>query len=110
VLPRRAGLDYALGEASAGTIGLRCPAHRLILALAAEVGPLATTSANRHGEPSPPTATEVAAVLGEGVALVVDGGPCAARPSTVVDATGPHWRVLREGAVMLADVEAAARG
>jgi tRNA threonylcarbamoyl adenosine modification protein (Sua5/YciO/YrdC/YwlC family) len=109
VLPRRPGLDYALGGGSAATIGLRCPDHPLILALAAEVGPLATTSANRHREPTPATAAEVAAVLGAGVGMVLDGGPCTAPPSTVVDATGPHWRVLREGVVTLADIEAAAR-
>ncbi len=108
VLPRRPGLTYALGAGSA-TIGVRCPDQPLLRALAAEVGPLATTSANLHGEPTPPTAAGVAAVFGRGLALVLDGGPCGAPPSTVVDATGPRWRVLREGDVTLADVEAAAR-
>ena len=108
VLPRRPGLAYELGGGSAESIGLRCPDHPLILALAADVGPIATTSANRHREPTPPTARAAAAALGDGVGLVVDGGPCTAPPSTVVDATGPHWRVLREGSVTLADVESAA--
>jgi tRNA threonylcarbamoyl adenosine modification protein (Sua5/YciO/YrdC/YwlC family) len=107
VLPRRPGPDLALGE-PATTVGVRCPDHALVRALAAEVGPLATSSANRHGEPTPATAAEAAAALGPGVALVVDGGPCAGAPSTVVDATGEGWRVLREGTVRLADVEAAA--
>jgi L-threonylcarbamoyladenylate synthase len=128
VLPRRPGLGYALGEPAA-TIGVRCPDHTLVRALAAEVGPLATTSANRHGEPTPPTAAEAAATFGAGVGLVLDGGPCTGAPSTVVEATGEaprratdgatgtaatgggargSWRLLREGALSLADVEAAA--
>jgi L-threonylcarbamoyladenylate synthase len=107
VLPRRSGLDYALGAGSA-TIGVRCPDRPLLQALAAEVGPLATTSANLHGEPTPPTAAGVAGVFGDGLALVLDGGPCGTPPSTVVDATRGRWRVLREGSVTLAEVEAAA--
>lgn len=107
VLPRRPGLGYELGE-PAGTIGVRCPDHALLRALTAETGPLATTSANHHGRPTPETAAEVAALFPSGLDLVLDGGPCAGRPSTVVDATGPAWRVLRAGALSLADVEAAA--
>lgn len=107
VLPRRPGLDLALGS-PATTIGVRCPDHPLVRALAGEVGPLATTSANRHGEPTPATAGAAAAGFGDGVALVVDGGRCAGAPSTVVDATSAGWRILREGTVRLGDVEAAA--
>jgi tRNA threonylcarbamoyl adenosine modification protein (Sua5/YciO/YrdC/YwlC family) len=108
VLPRRPGLDYALGEPDT-TVGVRCPDHPLVRTLAAEVGPLATTSANRHGHPTPATAAEVVADLGaDGLALVLDGGPCAGAPSTVVDATTPDWRVLREGGLSLADLRAAA--
>jgi L-threonylcarbamoyladenylate synthase len=108
VLPRRPGLAYALGEPAA-TVGVRCPDHALVRALAAEVGPIATTSANRHGEPTPTTAAGVAEVLGPGVAVVLDGGPCAGTPSSVVDATGPAWRLLRAGALTLEDVTGAAR-
>ena len=108
VLRRRPGLGYALGEPR-DTIGVRCPDHDLVRAIAGDVGPIATTSANHHGEPTPPTAEEVAATFGDGVALVIDGGPCAAPPSTVVDATGAAWKVLRQGDVPLAAVERAAR-
>jgi L-threonylcarbamoyladenylate synthase len=107
VLRRRPGLGYALGKPAA-TIGVRCPAEPLVLAVAAAVGPLATSSANRHGEPTPPTAAGVAEHFGEDVAVVVDGGVRTAPPSTVVEATGPEWRVLREGGLTLADLSAAA--
>ncbi|HEX5366448.1 MAG TPA: L-threonylcarbamoyladenylate synthase [Acidimicrobiales bacterium] len=107
VLPRRPGLRYALGEPAA-TIGVRCPDHPLVRAVAAATGPLATTSANRHGRPTPAAAPAVAVALGPGPALVVDGGPCAGTPSTVVDLTGSRWSAVREGALSLAAVQAAA--
>ncbi|MEJ7583875.1 MAG: L-threonylcarbamoyladenylate synthase [Acidimicrobiales bacterium] len=80
------------------TIGLRCPDHGLLLDLLARVGPLATTSANRHGQPTPVTAAAAAAALSGPVAMVLDGGRCAGQPSTVVDCTVTPWRVLRAGA------------
>jgi L-threonylcarbamoyladenylate synthase len=89
----------ALGDDDT-TIGVRCPAHPFVRALAAAVGPIATTSANRHGEPSPTTALEAAASLTGPVALVVDGGPSGTVASTVIDAScPPDWTVLRHGAV-----------
>jgi L-threonylcarbamoyladenylate synthase len=107
VLPRRAGLDLQLGEPES-TIGVRVPDHALVRAVAREVGPVAATSANRHGEPTPATAAEVSAALGPGVALVIDGGPLVDRASTVVDATQRPWRVLREGPIAAVDILATA--
>lgn len=98
VLHRRAGLGYALGE-PADTIGVRCPDDALIQAITREVGPIAATSANRHGEPTPATAAEVAAVFGDGVGLVVDGGPAGGIASTVVDCTTDPPRLLRVGSL-----------
>src|SRR5690606_2550621 len=81
------------------TIGVRCPDHAFVRALAAEVGPIATTSANRTGEPTPVDAVAAAAALVGSVDLVVDGGPAGTGASTVVDASGDRWTILREGAV-----------
>ena len=103
VLRRREGLAWDLGE-PAGTVGVRVPDHDLVRALAAEVGPLATTSANRHGQPTPPTAREAARALVAEPDLVVDGGPCPGTASTVVDATGDSPVVLREGPLTLDDL------
>jgi L-threonylcarbamoyladenylate synthase len=104
VLPRSAAArPLALGG-SPDTIGLRCPASDLVRSLAARVGPVATTSANRHGEPTPTTAPEAAAALVGPVGLVVDGGPAGTVASTVVDVTVRPWRVLRVGAVSEADL------
>ena len=108
VLPRRPEVDADLGDEDA-TIGVRCPAHPVPLAVCREIGPVATTSANRHGEPPVTNAAAVAATL-HGVAIVLDAGECAGAASTVVDATGETPRLLREGAVPWREIEAAARG
>jgi L-threonylcarbamoyladenylate synthase len=106
VLPRRPDLNADLGEDDA-TVGVRCPAHPVPLAVCAATGPIATTSANRHGLPTFTDAREVQAEFGEGVEVVLDGGRCAGAPSTVADCTGEEPRLLREGRLPWADVLAA---
>lgn len=107
VLPRRAGLVADLGSDDA-TIGVRCPAHPVPLALCGRAGPLATTSANRHGQPEMTTAGEVASAFETSVPLVLDAGPCRGAPSTVVDCTGESPRCLRPGGVSWEEVVAVA--
>ena len=100
VFPRAAHLRHIDLGGDPTTIGLRCPDHRLVRHVCAEVGPLATTSANRHKEPTPPDAEGVAAALGDAVALVLDGGPCEGAPSTVVAMLGgDRVELLREGRI-----------
>jgi tRNA threonylcarbamoyl adenosine modification protein (Sua5/YciO/YrdC/YwlC family) len=81
------------------TVGLRCPDHDFVRALARRVGPLPTTSANKHGEPTARAAADAAASLVRPPALVVDGGACGDLASTVVDCTAAGVVVVREGAV-----------
>lgn len=107
VLPRRSDLRADLGTDEA-TVGVRCPAHPVPLALCRAQGPIATTSANLHGEPTLTTAAEVDTVFGDALAVILDSGPCAGAPSTVVDCTGEEPRLLREGRLPWADVLAAA--
>jgi tRNA threonylcarbamoyl adenosine modification protein (Sua5/YciO/YrdC/YwlC family) len=109
VLPRKEGLGADLGGGGA-TIGMRCPDHPVALALCRSFGPVAATSANRHGQTPAATAAEVDAELGEGVSLILDGGRCAGNPSTVVDCTGEMPRLLREGCISWPEVLAAAEG
>jgi tRNA threonylcarbamoyl adenosine modification protein (Sua5/YciO/YrdC/YwlC family) len=107
VVRRAPGLALHLGE-PAGTIGVRVPDHDFVRALAAAVGPIATTSANHHGEATPPTAMAAAASLLGDVALVVDGGPLDGVASTVIDATTTPWTVLRKGPLPAAEILASA--
>jgi tRNA A37 threonylcarbamoyladenosine synthetase subunit TsaC/SUA5/YrdC len=78
-------------------VGLRVPDHSVPRDLCRAVGPLASTSANRHGEPPLTTAAAVGSL--DGVAVVIDGGDCDGAPSTVVDCTTVEVRLLRRGAI-----------
>lgn len=101
VVERRPGVILELGGTT-DRIGLRCPAHPVPLELCRQAGPLAATSANRHGEPDMASAPEVAETF-PGL-LVLDGGECRGVASTVVDATGEEPVLLRAGAVPWEDV------
>ena len=108
VVARRAGLGWRLGG-DEETVGLRCPASGPTRRLCELVGPLATTSANRHGAPPATSAAAVRRAFGPGL-LVVDGGGGAGMPSTVVDVSGDEPVLVREGGVAWADVLAALEG
>ncbi len=84
-----------------GTIGLRVPAHRLVLeVLRLMTGPLVLSSANRSGEPDAVTADEVVNALQDQVGLVLDDGRSQfAQPSSVVQVDGGKMKVLRAGVV-----------
>ena len=102
ILHARAHVPRAL-TAGTDTVGVRLPSHPVARALvrAARL-PITAPSANPHGGPSPRTAAEVLAGLGERVDLVLDGGPTTGgAPSTVLDVTGKAPRVVRAGAVTL---------
>ena len=100
VVPRRPELVDRLELGGDGsTVGLRCPDHAVVRELSRRVGPIATTSANRHGEATPSTAKGAVAALSGPVAAVIDGGVLDGVPSTVIDCTSEPWRLLREGAV-----------
>ena len=92
----------------APTIGVRVPDHPTPRALAAVLGPLPTTSANRSGNADARNAQEIAERLGESLALVLDGGPVRGGPaSTVVDCTLEWPSILREGAIPAEAIAAA---
>ncbi len=90
------------------SVGLRMPAHPVALALIAAAGvPLAAPSANRFTELSPTTAAHVERVLGERVAMILDGGACTVGiESTVVSVTGGRPVLLRPGMITAAQIEA----
>ena len=81
------------------TIAVRCPDNDLVRRIANDLGPLAATSANIHGEDTPENATEIADML-PNVDLIVDGGPLKdGLASTLVDLTQPVPQILREGPI-----------
>jgi L-threonylcarbamoyladenylate synthase len=99
VLPKSKSVPREISAAA--TVAVRIPDLLLTRQIIAAAGtPLAVTSANRSGQPSPRTAAQVISQLGGRIAAVVDGGPCPGGvPSTVLDCTTDPPRVLRAGAV-----------
>lgn len=92
-------LAWDLGE-TRGTVAVRMPLHPVALDLLRRTGPMAVSSANKHGQPSATTAADAQEQLGASVSVYLDGGPCADNvPSTIVDLTGSVPRVLRAGVV-----------
>jgi tRNA threonylcarbamoyl adenosine modification protein (Sua5/YciO/YrdC/YwlC family) len=103
-------LRWDLGDRD-GTIALRVPDAEVARAVLGEAGPLAVSSANLSGEPPALTAQAAADQLGANVAVYLDAGPAPGGvPSTVVDATVSPPRVLRRGALGLADLAAVVPG
>ena len=86
------------------TISLRVPAHPLARELLARTGPLASTSANRHGEPAATTAQQVTQALGGELDGVLDGGPAEGRASTIIDCSVTPARILRAGPLDAAEL------
>jgi L-threonylcarbamoyladenylate synthase len=94
--------------AGAPTVGVRVPDHPTPRALAAALGPLPTTSANRSGEADARDAQEILDRLGDALAMVIDDGPVRGGPaSTVVDCTLEWPSILREGAIPSSELAAA---
>lgn len=90
-----------VGDEYARTLGIRVPDHQTTLALLRRTGPLAVTSANLSGGPETYDAEGARAVLGDRVAVYIEGSSPGGVASTVVDATGTDLVVLRQGAIDL---------
>ena len=90
------------------TIAVRIPPLPWLRALVRELGePLTATSANPAGERETADPAVVAATFGGRVDLLVDGGPSpGGLPSTIVDLSGERPRILREGRIPAARIEA----
>ena len=92
---------------SGETLSVRVPNHPLLLELLRRTGALASTSANRHGDPAATDAHAVERALGGSVAAVLDGGSAGGLASTIIDCSRTPPRVLREGPIPEADLLAA---
>lgn len=94
-------LTWDLGE-TRGTVALRVPDNDMARDLLRVTGPLAVSSANLTGQPPATSVESAKAMLGDTVAVYVDGGP-SGEPgaSTILDATTTPPRVLRAGVISL---------
>ncbi|MFO7650296.1 MAG: L-threonylcarbamoyladenylate synthase [bacterium] len=104
---RRAASLSGVVTGGAPTIGVRMVSHPVTQNLIARLGrPLAGTSANYHAEPDTADFTLLDAELVSTVDLALDAGICGSgRASTVLDCTGEEPRLIRPGAVPVAEIE-----
>jgi tRNA threonylcarbamoyl adenosine modification protein (Sua5/YciO/YrdC/YwlC family) len=106
VCTQQASLQWDLGD-TRGTVAVRMPDHPVAIALLERTGPMAVSSANLTGRPAATGASEAEEMLGDHVSVVLDAGPAPGGvASTIVDVTGPKPRVLRLGALSVADLDA----
>jgi L-threonylcarbamoyladenylate synthase len=92
----------SVGAAQPATQAFRVPDHPVALALIEKSGPLATSSANRSGEPETYDADDVLVAFADDDLLdaVVDGGRVPGGvASTVLDLSASSARLLREGPI-----------
>jgi len=81
-------------------VGLRMPNHIVPLMIIHMSGtPLISTSANKHGRPSPLEALEAVRQIGGEVDLVLDCGRARGQPSTIIDLTKTPPLMIRSGPV-----------
>lgn len=92
-VPRR------LSHPSRKTIGLRVPENRIARALLDELGqPLIGATLILPGHQDPLTdPEEIRDSLARRLELVIDGGACSLRPTTIIDLTGDEPVLVRQG-------------
>ena len=104
VCAQQPSLTWDLGE-TRGTVAVRMPDHEVALALLERTGPLAVSSANLSGHPAATDAAAADTMLGDSVEVVLDGGPSPkGEASTILDVRGDSPRVLRLGALSVAEL------
>lgn len=93
-----------------GSIALRVSASQFLQTLIKKTGPLATTSANIHGQAPAATIDMLDDILLESVDVVVDAGETTyQKPSTIIDVRQCPVVLAREGALPFAAIKEALR-
>lgn len=102
VLPASEAIPVAMNPLNPTTIGVRVPNLSLAQLILAQTTPLATTSANRSGEPPLETMGAIAQEFPQVLTLKTEQEiRGSGLPSTVAKWTGEGWEILRQGSVRL---------
>lgn len=104
VLPASEKVPLKMNPLDPTTLGVRVPNSPIARKILRETGPLATTSANKSGQPALLNLQEIAAEFLEVLALSpqeFETTPTTGIPSTVVKWTLGGWEILRQGAIIL---------
>jgi L-threonylcarbamoyladenylate synthase len=106
VLPASDRIPAVMNPRQDRTIGLRVPALDLARSILTQTGALATTSANRSGEPPLLTMAAISDRFPQVFALDLDVEiPTTGQPSTVIAWTDSGWQILRQGAVEFVNMD-----
>ena len=91
--------DIQQAVSQQSSICCRIPDHPLLLPVLSELNePIVLTSANKSGQGESASVEQIIADLGNGIDLLIDGGPLASpKPSTIVKVVGNDYTILREG-------------
>ncbi|WP_338431314.1 L-threonylcarbamoyladenylate synthase [Synechococcus elongatus] len=105
VLPASDRLSAAVNPLDRSSIGLRIPDCAIARQILAETGPLATTSANRSGQPALLDPDAIAAEFPEVAVLAEDPWPAPSGLASTVVRWQPdgQWQVLRQGSIRLGE-------
>lgn len=105
ITPCKKKLVYSPIRGGSNTIGLRMPNHETALELIRGVGvPILGPSANVHGHPTPYRFKDLDPDLIKLVDFVVPGTCSVGSVSTVVDCCLEPYRIIRQGAIVLINV------
>jgi L-threonylcarbamoyladenylate synthase len=89
--------DSIAASRGAKSIAVRIPDLSWLRELLALTGPLASTSANRSGEPHVSRPDDLGKDILDALDGVVDRGPSTGQPSAIVDFTSDEPRIIRAG-------------
>ena len=98
-------LSWNLGQPGTA-LAVRVPHNELALAVLREIGPTVMTGAQIAGEVAIQNVEQARAALGESVDVYIDGGQLSGQDSTVIDASTDQIRLIRKGALTLAQIRA----
>ena len=96
-------LSWNVGNADSA-LAVRVPNHALAQLVLAGIGPTVMTGAQKAGQPAVLEVAQAQAALGDAVDVYLDAGVLRPTQSAVVDCTGEHIRLVRSGALTLADL------
>lgn len=101
--PAQDSLSWNIGSRD-NAVAVRVPQHETALQILGAIGPVVMTGAQQSMANSVVTIEEAQASLGDTVAYYVDAGQLNGSASSVLDATTDSLRLLREGALTLAQL------
>jgi len=87
------GSNLSYAHKGHGTLAFRVPSQKDLISLLEQTGPLATSSANKAGEPPAVTVERAVMIFGEDVDFYVDGGDLSSKKASKIVRIEPDGKV-----------------